>query len=451
MPSPQTSPAPLSRIHQGRTNCWRISVHDTVCEPGFNVRDIDYGADPEAVALLDPDIVVLATQIAESGIRLPGTGAMVGDKFRLTDGHRRRCALLLALRRGLLSPDDPFALFPVLPEPQRHGADRRILDMLVLNTGKPLSILEQGAAFVRLLDAHAEWTESRLADTTGLSITHVRNCVLLKRHAGPALLEALSRGEIAATTAVELIRAIGHDPSAQLDALERARAQAGEGRIRPKDITVGGETLSRTANDTRRRRDEEEGQEEQEGDVEEEEPSGGFVGAEPDTAVTNARGEFISGWEEHSIATPHPKVDLVLLFVEERGAHYYGIRLKWPAQRKGDGYLCEKPQRRPSFPSRDAALLAALQRVHGEMEAREFKGRETVLSAIDDAIAVATGHLPASSSPYPVRSPRWRAIWCDSRSDSQRDNLDPQSATALLQELLQNPDIREIVFTPHSA
>lgn len=105
---------------------------------------------------------------------------------------------------------------------QMNGADFT-LDLILSNSGSPLSLFEQGLAYNR--SANEGLSNCEMARRTGVSEGHVRNARDLAK-VPERLVEALAAGAIAETLALELWRAFGDDVVERLDAaLEVAARQ----------------------------------------------------------------------------------------------------------------------------------------------------------------------------------------------------------------------------------
>ena len=199
MPTSTPSKATLGRgtstdIQKGRSNVFRIDRKRCVFDKGFNPR-IDFG-----------DIEVMAAQIRDRGIQRECFGHLGPDgKFHITDGERRIRGLDLAIERKWVKGE--LALVPVKPDPRHQTDAERTLATIILNSGKPLTMLEQGTAMHRLLKEHG-YTHANLQAQTGHSITHIHNCLSLIEGPCPSLAELLRNDHISSTTAVEIVREV---------------------------------------------------------------------------------------------------------------------------------------------------------------------------------------------------------------------------------------------------
>lgn len=177
---------------------------------GFNVRQ-DYG-----------DIEELADSILENGQFEPIIVSKVKgeDQYELIEGHRRLAAINRIRERG---QEFPY----IVATTNTMSAEERIFAMLVTgSTKKNLTTLEQAEAIKRLINKH--YSTDDIAKKMGKSVSHVNQ--LLELAAAPKELKDMVKdGDIAATTAVQMVREIGEDAVVEVvrDAIAEAKADAG--------------------------------------------------------------------------------------------------------------------------------------------------------------------------------------------------------------------------------
>lgn len=169
-----------------RTDMFLVPIGQIEVEEGFNPRE-DYG-----------DIEELAQSIKQNGVRQPLKGFKKRgmEIYVLTDGHRRLKAAQLAIKKGA-----EIAALPFLIETQSE--DRRTLDLLLMNEGKPLTMLEEAEVYRRLKSYG--WSEKQIAKESGKTQTAISNCLLLLT-ASPALKDKIKQGLVSATTVLEKLR-----------------------------------------------------------------------------------------------------------------------------------------------------------------------------------------------------------------------------------------------------
>jgi len=167
-----------------------LTLDQLVIVDGFNVRE-NMG-----------DLKALAGSIMENGVKLPLQGYKLKDKneagddvYAITNGHRRYAALE--------SINDPAIFIPFIVEPRGYKEEDRTFDLLTLNDGKPLGMLEEAEAFRRLMDFG--WKEKDIAKKIGKSATHVVNCMLLMT-ATDKVKKLVNDDKVSATLVVEMLK-----------------------------------------------------------------------------------------------------------------------------------------------------------------------------------------------------------------------------------------------------
>ncbi len=129
-----------------------------VIEVGFNTR-VDYG-----------DIEELKNSIVENGVRVPLRGYKNPDgTYTVVDGHRRHTATMLAIKEGV-----DIARLPFISEKKRTE-EERVFDIILSNDGKPLTPLELGETYKRLVNYG--YGVSEIAKKIGKSISHVSDMI----------------------------------------------------------------------------------------------------------------------------------------------------------------------------------------------------------------------------------------------------------------------------------
>ena len=182
--------------------------------PGFNVRLAD-----------DPDNVQHIAELAESifhvGVLEPLTAYYVKsdtdpDYWVVTNGHCRLEAVKQAIARGA-----PIKTIPVRLENKRASEADHTFSMIARNSGKSLSQLELGVACKRMVAFG--WSEQSLADKSGYSLQHVRDCLALAS-APEAVKKLVETGQVSATLAMHAIAAEGGEKASAI--LTEAVAEA---------------------------------------------------------------------------------------------------------------------------------------------------------------------------------------------------------------------------------
>lgn len=172
----------IKEIASGRSDLYRVDPRKLQVKDGWNVRD------EESLDLDD-----LMTSIKELGVKQPMTIQVENDVPYVTDGHRRYFAVMALIGQGV-----DIKTVPVQMEERYSNAADHIASMIVRNSGKPLTAIEQSRVFKRLVDYGLSETE--IASKVGKSRQWVVN--MLELNAAPEEVKALiKQGKVTATLA----------------------------------------------------------------------------------------------------------------------------------------------------------------------------------------------------------------------------------------------------------
>jgi ParB/RepB/Spo0J family partition protein len=197
---------------------------------GFNIRE-DMG-----------DLLALADNIQENGLRDPlrGYKEKGEDVYVVTDGHRRHAAM------GLFVPglsDTYYVAF--VREPAKYNDEQRVIDMFIMNDGKPLTPLEQ-AEGVRRMQAYG-YSDAEIGTKISRSPSYVGKLASLAM-APKKLIKLIQKGRISASLAMDKIskgeteqflidvESGKYDNKEQSDELYQTETPAPAPRITKKDI-----------------------------------------------------------------------------------------------------------------------------------------------------------------------------------------------------------------------
>lgn len=172
----------IKEIAKGRSDLYRVDPRDLNVKEGWNVRDDES---------LDLDEIM--PSIRELGVKQALTVQVEDGKLFVTDGHRRYFATMKLIEQGV-----DIKTVPVQTEDRYSNAADHIASMIVRNSGKPLTAIEQARVFKRLLDFGLSQTE--IASKVGKSRQWVVN--MLELNAAPEELKTLVKsGKVTATLA----------------------------------------------------------------------------------------------------------------------------------------------------------------------------------------------------------------------------------------------------------
>ena len=179
----------------------------------YNIRDLDT---PEAQVSLE----VLASSIAESGLRVPLLVRLDGEDVILVQGHRRFRAIQMLIARGI-----PFLTVECLAEAKRRDEADRTLDIFLSNDGEPLTELEKAEGIRRLISYG--WDQAMIAKKLGRSASYVSHLMALT-HMPEPVKDMVRAGEVSAATALNTMRSQGEVNGTEIlrdavrDAIENA-------------------------------------------------------------------------------------------------------------------------------------------------------------------------------------------------------------------------------------
>jgi ParB family chromosome partitioning protein len=179
-------------------------------EEGYNIRDL-------STQHAKDKLRDLANSIKENGVQTPLTVRLKGDDVFIVAGHRRHAAACLAIQEGA-----EIESVPCIAEAKGTAEADRIADLIISNSGEPLTPLET-ASVIKRLSAFG-WSQEKIAAKLGwTSIQTVDNYLILL--SAPQSVQNLVRdNQTSASTAIALTRKHGPDGAATL--LEAAKVEA---------------------------------------------------------------------------------------------------------------------------------------------------------------------------------------------------------------------------------
>lgn len=198
----------IKKIAEGRSDLYRIAPQNLKIKEGWNVRDVE-----------SLDLEDLKVSIKELGVKQPLTVQTEGENIFVTDGHRRYFAVMELIAEGV-----EIKTVPVQVEDRYSNAADHIASMIVRNSGKPLTALEQARVFKRLLDYGL--TETEVAAKVGKSRQWVIS--MLELNAAPEDLKSLVKtGKVTATLAQQTLAKEGGERATETltKAVKKAEAE----------------------------------------------------------------------------------------------------------------------------------------------------------------------------------------------------------------------------------
>jgi len=199
---------------------YQMKLEEIHIEEGFNVR---LSTQTSQAKLRD-----LAMSIAQVGVKEPLLGYETVDGiFYLEDGHRRLAAVAIANAEFGASIES----IPVRYEAKFANETDRTENLLIRNSGEPLTLLEQADVVKRLLNYGR--TEEAISSHAGYSISHVKNLILLCS-ASEGVRSLVIEDFVSASNAIEAIRKFGDKAQ---EALTEAVAMVNDGGGKKKRVT----------------------------------------------------------------------------------------------------------------------------------------------------------------------------------------------------------------------
>ncbi|MEM4986302.1 ParB N-terminal domain-containing protein [Collimonas sp. H4R21] len=199
-----------------KTTRFQVDPRIIEIEPGFNGRPIDQ----EHVDSIKASI--------KAGAELDALVVRVEDgRIILVDGHHRLTAILQLIAEGL-------EILRIDARQFRGNDAERIAHMLTSAQGKPLTPLEQGLQYRKLIGFG--WTNQEVASKVGKSASHVSQMLTLAE-SNSDVQGMVARKEVAAHVALDVVKKHGSGAGKVLAGhLETARS-SGKIKVTKKTVT----------------------------------------------------------------------------------------------------------------------------------------------------------------------------------------------------------------------
>lgn len=192
-------PSAIRELSEGRGDIFKINPAHIKVEAGFNARE-------------DFDIEDLKPSIKENGVLQPLVVQQKGEEIILRDGERRYRTVMALIEEGVDIKTVPVRVV-------RMREEDLVASLLTLNSGKPLTMFEQGNAFARL-EAYG-WSRNAISTKTGKTEAWISNCLTL--HLAPVEARQKVRdGLISASNLLEVIRQSNGDDAKIVKTVNKA-------------------------------------------------------------------------------------------------------------------------------------------------------------------------------------------------------------------------------------
>lgn len=190
-----------------RTDLHYIEPQKIVVDWGENPRE-DYG-----------DIDSLVDSIATKGVQVPVKVFSKDGKLHLAHGFRRMRATLMAIERG-----DKVEKIPA--QQVANNIESILEDHFTLNSGKPMSAIEQSKAIIKLINISGA-SQAEVGRRISMAKSRVNVLVTFGEKASTKLKQSVQENVIGFDTAIRLIRDT-EGVTEQNEALEKAIELTGQ-------------------------------------------------------------------------------------------------------------------------------------------------------------------------------------------------------------------------------
>lgn len=168
-----------------RTDVFHLDPRLIHVEEGFNAR-------------LDQDHNDILESIRVKGVKMPLHTFTKNDTIYVKDGHRRLAAVMQLINEG-----ENIRSVPCVHAPKSETVEERTFDLLTCNSGKPLSKLEQGHVFIRLVNFG--YKQAEIAHEVGKSVAHVNQAIALAK-SPKKVQELILTGKVGESLVLEVLQ-----------------------------------------------------------------------------------------------------------------------------------------------------------------------------------------------------------------------------------------------------
>jgi ParB family chromosome partitioning protein len=217
----------IKDIANGRSDLYKVNPALIQMKDDWNSRDATDPANREHINMLK-------ASIKEVGVKKPLVCFMENNQTYVTDGHCRLTAVMELIAEGL-----EIKAVPVIVEDKASNEADRIFSQIVHNAGKPLTVIEQGRVFKRLIALG--WVQKDIAAKAGLSQGRVSQILDLQT-LPPKLQQYIVEGKASANLVLALYKKHNGDVALVVAELEGAVATAekeGRTKAKPSDTESG--------------------------------------------------------------------------------------------------------------------------------------------------------------------------------------------------------------------
>src|SRR5258708_6237725 len=212
----------IAQFSQGRSDVHRVDPRVLLIEDNWNTRDDN----EELLAHID----MLAQSIAEIGVKKPIEVKLLKGKLIVRDGHCRTRAAIRAIEHYKA---DIKTVSVISVDRYANDADL-ILNQIISNSGKPLTIMEEARVYKKLLDMG--WQQGDIGKKVGKSNGRISQ-VLSLLEMPQAVQAQVINGAVSASLAQSVVKASETPQEASVALQEAVKTAKAEGRkVKPSDV-----------------------------------------------------------------------------------------------------------------------------------------------------------------------------------------------------------------------
>lgn len=212
----------IAQFSQGKSDVHKVDPRILIIETNWNTRDDS----PELLEHID----TLAQSIAEIGVKKPIEVKLLKGKLIVRDGHCRTRAAMRAIEHYKAD----IKTVPVISVDRYANDADLILNQVISNSGKPLTVLEEARVYKKLLDMG--WNQGDIAKKVGKSNGRISQILSLLEM--PAAVQAhVASGSVSASLAQQVVKAAETPAQASQALTEAVQTAKSEGRkVKPTDV-----------------------------------------------------------------------------------------------------------------------------------------------------------------------------------------------------------------------
>jgi ParB family chromosome partitioning protein len=210
----------LRDLAESKRDLLMIDPRKIQVEEGYNVRDLTTSA---AHASLHQ----LAQAIADNGFSIehPITVRLKGEEIFVVAGHRRRAATMMAIEKF----GAEIQSIPCIAEAKGTSDADRCADLVVSNSGEPLTALEIAAVVKRLIGFG--WEKVQIAKRLGWETKQTVDNHLDLLAAPQDVQQMVRDNEVSPSVAMHVVRKHGDKAGETLANAKRQAASEGKSRV----------------------------------------------------------------------------------------------------------------------------------------------------------------------------------------------------------------------------